>query len=290
MMIRDIVGFVALVFLLQPKGINARCELIVHYDSIFGGQIEETTATQLVGTGIYYSNLGDFTDDAVGSAVLSSAGDEICCAHFYDLDTDSLSVPMESYCIDIDVTGIGRVLVNDVRTSKIFVQDSFFLVPDNKIVSDQIDDIHSDINENIGELDTEISNAVTTLGTCFCGNEIDNGKNEIINAIKNEMNTNDEILNTNDEILNTNDEILNTNDEILSILRMILSRKSDSSDNVLSAGSINEEFDSTHGNQQDQIVTITIDRGIFYSLIALGVILVIGMFIIVIQNSYKSNH
>eukprot|EP01084_Bolivina_argentea_P295468 508698_1 len=163
------------------------------------------------------------------------------------------------------------------------------------------------------ELDTEISNAVTTLGTCFCGNEIDNGKNEIINAIKNEMktngeilnaivdhvknetntnemNTNDEILNTNDEILNTNDEILNTNDEILSILRMILSRKSDSSDNVLSAGSINEEFDSTHGNQQDQIVTITIDRGIFYSLIALGVILVIGMFIIVIQNSYKSNH
>eukprot|EP01084_Bolivina_argentea_P295470 508705_1 len=177
MMIRDIVGFVALVFLLQPKGINAICKLEVYNDINFQGTKFNANP------GIYWANKGDFSDDAVSSLKLTAeTGDEICCAHFYDLDTDSLSVPMESYCIDIDVTGIGRVLVNDVRTSKIFVQDSFFLVPDNKIVSDQIDDIHSDINENIGELDTEISNAVTTLGTCFCGNEIDNGKNEIINA------------------------------------------------------------------------------------------------------------
>eukprot|EP01084_Bolivina_argentea_P116591 207131_1 len=109
-MIIDIVGFVALVFLLQPKGINARCELIVFYDSIFGNT---QTPTQLLGTGIYYSNLGDFTDDAVGSAVLESAGDEICCAHFYDLVPDSLSVPMESYCIDIGDPPINIVLVND---------------------------------------------------------------------------------------------------------------------------------------------------------------------------------
>eukprot|EP01084_Bolivina_argentea_P308989 534416_1 len=96
MMIRDIVGFVALVFLLQPKGINAICTLTVYYIPIFQG-----TAEILLGPNIYYANKGDFTDDAVSSAELTAGiRDDICCAHFYDLDTDSLSGAMESYCTD----------------------------------------------------------------------------------------------------------------------------------------------------------------------------------------------
>eukprot|EP01083_Nonionella_stella_P285376 971348_1 len=267
MMIRDIIGFVALVFLLQPKEINAVCTLTLYHDPA-----QQGTKETLVGANIYYATRDDFSNDAASSATLASGPGEICCAHFYDDEDDSLGGALQSQCVLEDSSVDFEMLPDEGDVTKISLQDSVFLFPDNKVVSDQINDIHSDINENIDELDTEISNAVTALGSCFCGNEIDNGKNEIINAIvdhgKNEMNTNDEILNanekilnaivdyvknqmnTNDEILNTNDEILNTNDEILSILRMILSRKSDSSDNVLSAGSINEEFDSTHGNRQ----------------------------------------
>eukprot|EP01084_Bolivina_argentea_P295469 508702_1 len=206
MMIRDIVGFVALVFLLQPKGINAICKLEVYNDINFQGTKFNANP------GIYWANKGDFSDDAVSSLKLTAeTGDEICCAHFYDLDTDSLSGAIESQCVSEDASKIFKMEPD--RTSKISLQDSVFLFPDNKVVSDQINDIHSDINENIDELDTEISNAVTTLGTCFCGNEIDNGKNEIINAIKNETNTNGEILNgIVDHVKNemkTNGEILN---------------------------------------------------------------------------------
>eukprot|EP01083_Nonionella_stella_P113449 334460_1 len=118
MMIRDIIGFVALVFLLQPKEINAVCTLTLYHDPA-----QQGTKETLVGANIYYATRNDFSNDATRSARLSSEiGDEICCAHFYDDEDDSLGGALQSQCVLEDSSVDFEMLPDSDHTSKISLQ------------------------------------------------------------------------------------------------------------------------------------------------------------------------